>query len=252
MLEATEDDLYETDQPKQRDLYVNEIFGPTLQGEGPAIGEPAVFLRMAGCNLACVWCDTPYSWDWKRFDKAAESHRMTVAQVEAELFRLTAGRHHDPMLVVVSGGEPMLQQAALVPVFSARQPIWRVEVETAGTVRPSAPWAHVVSRFVVSPKLNHSLNPLDKRERPDALTALRDTGKAVWKFVCQQPSDLVEVQDFVDRYDLDNAAVYIMPEGTTPMVLEDHASQLAPHVIERGWRLTPRLHIALWGSRRAV
>ena len=57
-------------------LNVNEIFGPTIQGEGPHTGRLVGFLRLAGCNLACSWCDTPYSWDWTKYDKAEESKRI--------------------------------------------------------------------------------------------------------------------------------------------------------------------------------
>jgi len=48
-------------------LRVAELFGPTVQGEGPAAGERAAFVRLSGCPLACAWCDTPYTWDAGRF-----------------------------------------------------------------------------------------------------------------------------------------------------------------------------------------
>lgn len=45
-------------------LVVNEIFGPTIQGEGPSSGRRCGFHRLGGCNLSCRWSDTPYTWDW--------------------------------------------------------------------------------------------------------------------------------------------------------------------------------------------
>ena len=66
-------------------LVVAEVFGPTFQGEGPSAGRRAMFLRLGRCNLDCAWCDTPYTWDWSRFDPAVELHRRTVDDVMSEL-----------------------------------------------------------------------------------------------------------------------------------------------------------------------
>ena len=44
-------------------MKVNEIFGPTIQGEGRSAGMPTMFVRLSGCNLACIWCDTPYCFN---------------------------------------------------------------------------------------------------------------------------------------------------------------------------------------------
>ena len=84
---------------------VNEIFGPTIQGEGPSTGVRCMFLRVSGCNLTCSWCDTPYTWDWKGqngevWDKESETHAMSVYDI---IQRLTGS---GVKLVVISGGLP--------------------------------------------------------------------------------------------------------------------------------------------------
>lgn len=236
-------------------LFVNEVFGPTLQGEGPSLGRPAVFLRLAGCNLHCSWCDTKYTWDWANYDKAVEVHPMTPDDVAVELVaHRPAG---DQPLLVVSGGEPMLQQAALGDLANRLNGYFRIEVETAGTMAPTDPqWDGWVSRYVVSPKLAHSGNDPAKALRTGALRAFAERarmfGGVAFKFVCAEPADLDEVAALINVAGLDGAPVYIMPEGTDPATLSTRLADLADAVIARGWYLTPRLHIALWGQKRGV
>ena len=95
------------------DLVVSEVFGPTFQGEGPSTGHRAAFVRLGRCNLTCTWCDTPYTWDWERFDPSVELSRRTVAALLAEIEAMA------PEIVVVTGGEPLLQQRRLVPLVAA-------------------------------------------------------------------------------------------------------------------------------------
>lgn len=232
-------------------LIVNEIFGPTLQGEGPSLGRPCAFLRVSGCNQHCVWCDTPYTWDWKNWDIKKEAHKTLAEDVVKRL------KEHLPKInpmLVISGGEPLLQQSKLTEVMSLLKDdldldgIW-IEVETAGTIEPENEFDFFVDAYNVSPKLEHSGNELSLRYRPEALEALRDTGKVQgWKFVAQEPGDLYEIAALVDKHDL--SPVYVMPEGKNQADLSRHAEGLVEAIIARGWRMTPRLHIQLWGTER--
>lgn len=224
-------------------LVVAEVFGPTFQGEGPSTGRRAAFVRLGRCNLDCAWCDTPYTWDWDRFDPAAELHRASVSSVLAALDAMA------PQLVVVTGGEPLLQQRRLAPLLegcAARG--WSVEIETNGTIVPDARVVAVVGQWNVSPKLANSGVSVDQRIRPDALAALLATGRAVFKFVVAEPADLDEVASLADAHGLES--VWIMPEGTDATMLLERARQLAEPVLARGWNLTPRLHVLLWGDQR--
>ena len=166
---------------------VSEVFGPTVQGEGPYLGTPAIFLRLMGCNLACRWCDTAYTWDATRYDLAAERQRMTVAEVAARIEAL------GPHLLVISGGEPLLQQARLQHLVD-RMPGRMVHIETAGTV---APRLRGVS-YVVSLKLYHSGNAGELRYRPEVIdTFMRDAPVLAWKFVLGKDADYAEVDELV-------------------------------------------------------
>lgn len=223
-------------------LVVSEVFGPTFQGEGPSIGRTAAFVRLGRCNLACTWCDTPYTWDWSRHDPAVELAERTVDDVLAEVDAM------GPVdLLVVTGGEPLLQQSRLVPLLhGGRERGLSIEVETAGTLAPHPDVVALVDRFNVSPKLSNSGNPVERRHRPDVLRAFEATGKAAFKFVVREVAELDEVAAF------DVSPVWVMPEGRDAEVLAERMQALAPAVLARGWRLTPRLHVLLWGDRRGV
>jgi 7-carboxy-7-deazaguanine synthase len=224
-------------------LVVSEVFGPTFQGEGPSIGRRAGFVRLGRCNLDCSWCDTPYTWDWDRYDPADELRRTSVSSVLAQLDDMA------PEIVVVTGGEPLLQQRRLIPLIEgslARG--WPVEIETNGTIVPDDRIVGLVGRWNVSPKLANSGVPYEKRVRPEALAALRATGRAAFKFVVTEGADLDEVAELVDAHGLE--PVWIMPEGTDATVFLERARQLADPVLARGWNLTPRLHVLLWGDQR--
>jgi 7-cyano-7-deazaguanosine (preQ0) biosynthesis protein QueE len=233
-----------------RDIVVSEIFGPTFQGEGPSLGRRCSFVRLGGCNLACSWCDTPYTWDWTGrngtvYDPKKELRRLSVDQAWTDL----VARGTD--MVVITGGEPLLQQVALGPLLRrCREAGWQLEIETAGTVAPSAEVVHLVDRFNVSPKLRNSGNHLEDRYRPNVIDALGATGKAIWKFVLTDVADLGEVAELVDRHRL--RPVYVMPEGISPDVVRIRSEQLVEAVLAQGWNLTTRLQVLIYGNRRGV
>lgn len=103
-------------------LRVVEIF-KTIQGEGPYTGTPAVFVRLAGCNLACYFCDTDFESD---------AQVMRVDTILLNVLHSIEGIG----LVVITGGEPLLQNIApLCQELLARG--LRVQIETAGTVWPT-------------------------------------------------------------------------------------------------------------------
>jgi 7-carboxy-7-deazaguanine synthase len=228
-------------------LTVSEVFGPTVQGEGRTCGRRASFIRLGGCNLTCAWCDSAYTWDASRYDLREELRRRAADGLLAEVLG------HGTPVVVITGGEPLLQQG---------QPAWErllaglggagreVEVETNGTVPPSDLTARLVTRFNVSPKLAHAGDPASRRTRPGAVGALLATGKAAFKFVCRELSDLDEVRDTSRLLGIPPGLVWIMPEGTGPDELTTRLRQLADPAIGAGYNLTTRLHVLAWGDER--
>lgn len=231
---------------EEAELIVAERFGddqPTFQGEGPSCGVPALFIRLSRCNLTCIFCDTRYTWDWTVYDPAAESRRQTIENLAVWAERV------DVELVVVTGGEPLLQQRSLVPLVGRLVAAGkRVEIETNGTVVPDARLCVDGVGFNVSPKLTNSQVTRPKRVVAPALEAFAQSGRAVFKFVAASVTDLPEIAVLVDRFAL--APVWILPEGATVAALLDHTRLLAGPVAARRWHLSSRLHILAFDGVR--
>lgn len=203
-------------------LKVVEIF-PTLQGEGPFVGQPAVFVRLGGCNLACNFCDT-------EFEQFAE---MTL---EAILAQVTSLRNGQRDLVVITGGEPLRQNIA--PLCEALlEKGLRVQIETNGTLWRLLPEGVNV---VCSPKVTdgkyHVLRP-DLLDRVDAL-----------KFIVS-----AEDADYRDVGDVGQSSVgRPIPIYVQPMDAYDPAKNAAnaAHALalaqRQGYRLSMQMH-KIWG-----
>lgn len=211
-----------TGRPADGELLVSEVFGPTVQGEGPAVGRTASFLRLGGCNLSCAWCDTAYTWDASRHDLSLE---LTVRRTDEVVDDLLA---RGAPLVVVTGGEPLLQAAALVPLLrSLKTRGVDVHVETNGTVF-AADLVGLVETFVVSPKTRNSGTAARARHRRAALVAFAETREASFKFVVTEADDLEEIDAVVASLGLSPSRVWVMPEGTTADRIVEASRWLPP------------------------
>jgi organic radical activating enzyme len=221
-----------------------EIFS-SIQGEGVTAGVPSVFIRLSLCNLSCTWCDTKYTWDWEHYDPKDE---ITQVDVDEVLRRAEAS---GPANVVITGGEPLLQQRELVPLAQGlKRQGKRVEVETNGTIRPVSALALLVDQWNVSPKLANSGNHVGEREASAVFQWFATQPVAYFKFVVVDPADLAEVHGFAERYGVPPTRVVLMPEGTTAEVLVDRSAWLAQHCRDSGFRYTNRLQVLLWGTER--
>lgn len=214
------------------------------------MGQAAVFLRLANCNLTCSWCDTRYSWDWAQFDPADERHEIEVAA----LAELIVTELQGAMLLILTGGEPMLQQPALTELLQLvrqRVPDLRAEIETNGTISPVPPFAEQIDLFVVSPKLTNSAVSEKRRVRPRALASF-PADRTVLKFVVTEAHDLEEVAELRTVADIPPHRTWIMPEGVTCDAILRGLRALSAPVARLGYNVSPRLHILLWGEVRGT
>lgn len=231
-----------------------EIFA-SVQGEGPSAGMPVAFMRLSRCNLACVWCDTAYTWHFEGDERphrggvtfARKANQVTLDEEEVAALILSLGQDR----LVITGGEPLLQAPALVKLLDLLPDI-AVEIETNGTTKATPRLDIRIDQFNVSPKLPHSGNPANLALLPERLDAYATDPRAWFKFVIAQPADVEEVLTLRDRYRFQADHVFLMPEGTDSETIRTREKWLAPLCLKHGFRLSDRLHIHLFGDTRGT
>ena len=231
-----------------------EIFA-SLQGEGPSAGVPVAFVRLSRCNLACVWCDTAYTWRWEgdnrphrsgaTFERRANQITLSPEDAAARIAALGQKR------LVITGGEPLMQCGPLADMLSALPDI-EVEIETNGTTRASAHVDIRVDQYNVSPKLAHSGNDAALALIPERIDHYACDPRAWFKFVIAQAADVDEVLELQRRHTIRPERIFLMPEGTTSETLRTRQAWLADLCLEHGFRMSDRLHIHLYGDERGT
>ncbi len=228
------------------------------------MGRPSIFVRTSLCNLHCIWCDTDYTWNWtgtrfphqndqqpgyRKFDKKEWIERCSIESVVRAVCALPCRN------IILTGGEPMLQQKALVALMQQlrqRDPTYRFEVETNGTLVAQSDFDELINQYNVSPKLENSNNPQKLREKPKAYRFFAQNDKSNFKFVLAEKNDLSEVFELLHRYDIAPEKVWLMPEGRNRQTLTRRRQWLVEICKTYGFNYTDRLHIQIWGSKKGV
>ncbi|NPA79536.1 MAG: 7-carboxy-7-deazaguanine synthase QueE [Thermotogae bacterium] len=222
----------------------------SIQGEGPLMGTPALFLRVMGCNLRCVWCDTPYTWDRWGISRYGKGEVSRSTDYRFQDFVRDVRRYR---LVVLTGGEPMLYSGVWERWIGEVDGDTVFQFETNGTFAPILEEDGRVL-FVVSPKFPESGNP--DAIRIDILRRympLVEEGRAFLKFVISSPRrDEERIRELVERLNFPRSRLpfqlFVMPEGTSlkPSLVRATVDM----ALRNGWRYSDRLHLRVWGNRR--
>jgi 7-carboxy-7-deazaguanine synthase len=226
---------------------IAEIFY-SIQGEGRLIGAPSIFIRTSGCNLRCVWCDTPYT-SWR-----PEGEDWSVRKILRHIEQFPV-RH-----VVVTGGEPLLAPDIEELTARLKDGGAHITVESAATVfKPLT--CDLIS---LSPKLSNSVPWEREGGRYAEMHDSRRINLPViqkfveqydyqLKFVADQPRDFAEIEEILGELSgVDRARVLLMAQGTTPKEIDKRAAWLIRLCKRHGYGYTPRLHIELFGNRRGT
>ena len=255
---------------EEKCIAVNEIF-KSIQGEGPAAGRPAVFLRLTGCNLTCSWCDTPQTWAFS--DERAAKHDSGVKHREVDEVTMMSGQEivnrclelcgdlsSWGTLLVITGGEPLIWQKKLVSVIRrlVDEHGFEVHFETNGTLLPFFNGSDVdasVARYVVSPKFENSGVPEERRIQPIVLEWFAEASrinKVSFKFVLEDDVDLQEVLKFKERFHLLSHQIYLMPQARSREELIQRSEWIVGICVSHGFNYGPRHHVLIWGDKRGV
>ena len=233
---------------------VVELFGPTVQGEGPDAGRPAYFVRFGGCDYRCSWCDSMHAVEP---DLVRRAERMDTRDVIEGLAALARG----PQLVILSGGNPaLLQLGELVDELHAIG--MRVAVETQGSLWRD--WLGQVDRVVVSPKPPSSgmVSPEHAAQTAAFMKKLAVSEvNAALKVVVFDDNDLAWAQDLADTYRylplfLSAGTDVGMSDADTVAIVRRRFAWLAEAVAARpalaDARVLPQLHVIAWGTAKGV
>ncbi len=224
-------------------MQINEIF-KSIQGEGPNFGKPAIFLRTAQCNLKCTWCDTKYTWDWKNYDYAKEVNEMTIEEIKEQILDLEI-KH-----LVITGGEPLLQQDDLADLLSFLKPDFYVEIETNCTILPNKMLTDLVDQWNVSPKTENSGNPLELYENDECYYFFANQENCFFKYVVEDESDIPEIKKFVTKYNIPENRVQLMTQASTKEEISAREKSISELAKANNFLFSPRLHVAMWGAQR--
>jgi len=224
-------------------MQVNEIF-KSIQGEGSNFGKPAIFLRTAQCNLKCTWCDTKYTWDWENYNFKKEVKEMTIHEIKNAILDLEI-KH-----LVITGGEPLLQQDDLTDLLSFLKPDFYVEVETNCTILPNKMLSDLVDQWNVSPKTENSGNPLELYENNECYSFFANQENCFFKYVVENETDIPEIKKFVTKYKIPEKRVQLMTQASTKEEIHMREKSISELAKSNNFVFSPRLHIAMWGSQR--
>lgn len=235
-------------------LRVSETFY-SLQGEGPTVGRPSLFLRLQHCNLLCGQGDASWSCDtidvWRQGKAQPIEQLIKHWQQQGWLDGLSS---HSQL--VVTGGEPLLQQTGLTRLFKqldqqGYRPV--IEIETNSTIVYQQQLDRYVSRYNCSPKGTNSGNSRDSRHRPEVLSMFSKNPKAIFKFVIATIDDFQRVRaEYIIPYKLSPTRIWLMPAADSRVQLNRVAGMVFKLCVEHGLNYSPRLQVEVWDQTTGI
>ncbi|WGV58922.1 7-carboxy-7-deazaguanine synthase QueE [Brevibacillus brevis] len=236
---------------------VLEIFGPTIQGEGMVIGQKTMFVRTAGCDYRCNWCDSAFTWDGSARD---EIRQMSPEAVWEELTRLGGDRFSH---VTISGGNPALLAGIGDLIALLKEHGIRTAVETQGSKWQA--WLPLIDDITISPKPPSSGMQTDFQALDRIVHALLDQkhpGLSL-KVVVFDDADFAYARTIHQRFP--GVPFYLQPGNSdltdvdTPS-LRDKLLESFEWLIDQAMatadmndaKVLPQLHALVWGNKRGV
>ncbi|MEC1177146.1 7-carboxy-7-deazaguanine synthase QueE [Metasolibacillus meyeri] len=237
---------------------VLEIFGPTIQGEGMIVGRKTMFVRTAGCDYHCTWCDSAFTWDGSA---KADIVQMTSDQIWQQL-KEVGGNQFDH--VTISGGNPALLAALDIFIDLLQEKGIEVALETQGSQYQQ--WFLKINDLTISPKPPSSKMKTNWEKLDYIIDQLAINGRLAHtslKVVIFDREDFQYAEKVHQRYP---EVAFFLQVGNDD-VEEVDAQQLSRHLLNKyEWlidqvvastvlnrvRVLPQVHALIWGNKRGV
>jgi 7-carboxy-7-deazaguanine synthase len=237
---------------------VLEIFGPTIQGEGMVIGQKTMFVRTAGCDYSCSWCDSAFTWDGSAKD---DIQQMTAEEIWAELKRVGGDNFS---FVTISGGNPALLKNLDVFIDLLQENDMKIGIETQGsrwqdwfvnvdelTISPKPPSSKMVTNFEILDAIFQNLNDNDFKHQVSL------------KVVIFDEADLEYAKTVHNRY---ADIPFYLQVGNDDITNGNNNELIQKLLMKYEWlvncvvsdqqlndvKVLPQLHALLWGNKRGV
>jgi 7-carboxy-7-deazaguanine synthase len=236
---------------------VLEIFGPTIQGEGAVIGTKTMFVRTAGCDYQCRWCDSAFTWDGSAKD---EIKQMTAQEIWNQLKELGLNLFSH---VTLSGGNPALLANMETLVSLLRENGIRIGVETQGSKWQD--WLTRVQDVTISPKPPSSGMKTDYEKLSNIIEKLKDNDEnsLSLKVVVFNNEDFSYAKEIHQRYP---GVPFYLQVGNDNVSGVDQSQIVASLLTKYEWlieevvkstemnhvKVLPQLHTLVWGNKRGV
>lgn len=231
---------------------VMEIFGPTIQGEGMVIGQKTMFVRTAGCDYSCSWCDSSFTWDG-----TGKSFSRQPVEIIEELKRI-GGRNFSH--VTVSGGNPLLHKGIGEFISLCHAEGWKVAVETQATIWQD--WLLEVDDITLSPKPPSSGMITDFGKLDVFMEKLMEANASL-KIVIFDEKDFDYAGELHLRYP---GVPFFLQVGNDDITTTDDAGLMTRLIGRYEWlidlstqssvmndvKVLPQLHALVWGNKRGV
>ncbi|WP_246943952.1 7-carboxy-7-deazaguanine synthase QueE [Bacillus pinisoli] len=237
---------------------VLEIFGPTIQGEGAVIGTKTMFVRTAGCDYQCKWCDSAFTWDGSAKD---EIKQLTAEEIWSELKLLGKDQFSH---VTISGGNPALLANLSSLVTLLRENNIRIGLETQGSRWQD--WLTDIQDITISPKPPSSGMRTDFEKLSNIIENLTSPdleNHLSLKVVVFNNEDFEYAVNIHKRYpdvpfyvQVGNDNVYGNEQSEIVSSLLNKYEWLIDEVVKskdmNDVKVLPQLHTLVWGNKRGV
>ncbi|MDQ0229486.1 7-carboxy-7-deazaguanine synthase QueE [Metabacillus malikii] len=237
---------------------VLEIFGPTIQGEGMVIGQKTMFVRTAGCDYSCSWCDSAFTWDGSA---KQDIKQLTAEEIWTELVELGEDRFSH---VTISGGNPALLANLQEFVTLLKNKGKKIAIETQGSKYQE--WLKEIDDLTISPKPPSSGMITDFEKLDDIINKVTEANvneKVSLKVVVFNDEDISYARKVHQRYP--TLPFYLQVgnedinesnnEKLIQTLLEKYESLIEKVIDDRELndvRVLPQLHTLVWGNKRGV